>query len=335
MKVFLHGRDNIGWSIDNDRSYTAAFLRDLGHSVTSNFLAAYLVHSVWWSQLSNFRVYPLRWKKIMATCTNEVYIYPQFSKAKQFVKLWIAPSHSMNEKLKLAGVDVRYQPFYVDENIFIEQDKDREELARELGIDYNRIRGKLVISSFQRDSLGSDLNQPKWQKNPELLVNILDNLPKDKFVFLLAGPRRHWIINQCKKLEIPYVFCGKEPDSYKDDIMLNILDINNMNRLYNLTDLYIVSSYSEGGPKAVLESAFTRTMILSTKVGLAPDFLDQWCIYSTMEEATTKIRYIMEGKDISPILKSNYEKAFSIASYKPMLNRWQEIYDYFKDKYLV
>jgi hypothetical protein len=271
----------------------------------------------------------------MAAVTNEIYIHPQFAKAQKFVDLWIGPSQSMCEKLKQAGIDFRYQPFYVDEKVFTELDKDREELAQGLGIDYQQIRGKLVIGSFQRDTLGADLSQPRWQKNPELLVNILDNLPKDKFVLLLAGPRRHWIINQCKQRQIPYAYCGKKPDSLEDDIMLNILDYKSMNDLYNLTDLYIVSSQSEGGPKAVLESAFTKTMILSTKVGLAPDFLDEWCLYDTIEEATAKIRDIMEGKDIYPIIKSNYEKTFSIASYKPMLNRWQEIYDYFKDRYLI
>ena len=54
---------------------------------------------------------------------------------------------------------------------------------------------------------------------------------------------------------------------------MNTVDKKNMNKLYNLSDLYVVSSRSEGGPKAVLEAAFAGTMILSTGVGLAPDFL--------------------------------------------------------------
>lgn len=116
---------------------------------------------------------------------------------------------------------------------------------------------------------------------------------------------------------------------------LKTLDRQTMNKLYNLIDLYIVSSRNEGVPKAVLESVFTKTMLLSTDVGLAPDYLHQRCIYSTMEEATIKIRDIMKGKDISRLLKSNYDKVYSIASFKPMLNRWHEIYDYFKDTYLL
>ena len=108
-----------------------------------------------------------------------------------------------------------------------------------------------------------------------------------------------------------------------------------MNRLYNLIDLYIVSSKSEGGPKAVLESAFTKTMILSTDVGLAPDFLNPWCIYGTVEEAEQKIKEIMAGKDVSEFVELNYQKAHSIASYEPMRDRWEEIYDHFRSVYVA
>ena len=336
MRIFLFGRDKVGWALDAEWKSTKMFLTDIGHTVTSNFLTADVLHSVWWNSLLSPRVYPLRWKKIMAVASNEIDINdPQFVKAKGFVNLWVAPSQMMYERLKLAGVDVKYQPFYTDEKEFAKLRKSKEAIAQELGINYELLRDKLVIGSFQRDSLGGELNKPKWQKGPELLVHILSNLPRDKFVLLLAGPRRHWIINQCKELEIPYVYLGKEPDTLEDDIKLNTLDKQTMNGLYNLIDLYIVSSRSEGGPKAVLESAFTKTLVLSTNVGLAPDFLHPWCIYATVEEVLQKIIEIMEGKDINEIVKFNYEKAYSIASYKPMLDRWKEIYDYFEDTHLI
>lgn len=335
MKVFLFGRDNVGWSINYDRKYTEDFLKCLQNNLTNIFFLADVVHSVWWDLLLSYRFYPLRWKKILAVATNEINIEaPKFLKAKKFVKLWIAPSKGMYNTLKSAGVDVKYQPFYVNEKIFYKNNKSREEIAQKLDISYELFIDKMVIGSFQRDSLGVDLSKPKWQKGPEILIDILKELPKDRFILLLAGPRRHWIINQCKELGIPYLYYGKEPNSLEDDIMLNTLDKQTMNKLYNLIDLYIVSSRSEGGPKAVLESAFTRTMILSTDVGLAPDFLHPWCIYETAEEAEQKIKGIIEGKDISEFVKFNYQKAYSIASYKPMLSRWREIYEYFEDTYL-
>ena len=336
MKIFTTGRDKVGWSTDYDMEYTKMFLADTGHIVTHNFLRAEVVHSVWWGALLRYRVYPLRWKKIIAVATNWIDTdSSEFLKAKKFINLWIAPSRTMHNKLELAGVDAKYQPFYADEKTFYKVNKSREKIAQELDINYELFKEKLVIGSFQRDSLGTDLNKPKWQKGPEILIDILTKLPKGEFILLLAGPRRHWIINQCKKLGIPYFYYGKEPKRLKDDIHWNTLDKQAMNKLYNLTDLYVVSSRSEGGPKAVLESAFTKTMILSTDVGLAPDFLNPWCIYRTAEEAEQKIKEMMGRGDISDFIKFNYEKADSIASYKPMLDRWREIYEYFKDTYFV
>lgn len=335
MRIFLFGKDNVSWSIDYDRKYTEAFLREIGYVITSNFLRADVVHSVWWDLLLSYRFYPLRLKKIIAVITNEINTNShEFQTARKFVNLWIAPNQTLCKKLKLTGTDVKYQPFYADERIFVKLNKSKEEIARELGIDYELFVNKLVISSFQRDSLGADLSKPKWQKGPDLLINILSKLPKDRFILLLAGPRRHWVINQCRQLQIPYYYYGEEPKGLKDDIRQNTFDKQTINKLYNFTDLHIVSSKSEGGPKAVLESAFATTMILSTKVGLATDFLNPWCIYETVDEVTAKIREIMEGKDVSQLLKSNYEKAYAVASYKPMLDRWRKIYEYFKNTYL-
>ena len=336
MRVFLFGSDRIGWSIDYDRKYTGNFLKNLRIDLTYLFFLADVVHSVWWDALLSSKFYLLRWKKIIAVATNEIDINDhKFQNAKKYVNLWVAPSRTMYNTLKLAGVDVKYQPFYVDEKTFVKLDKTKEEIAQELGINYESFKDKLVVSSFQRDSLGADLSKPKWQKGPELLVTILSALPKDKFFLLLAGPRRHWIINQCRKLGIPYLYYGREPNGLEDDTRFNTLDKQTMNKLYNLTDLYLVSSRSEGGPKAVLESAFTETMILSTNVGLAPDFLNPWCIFKSAEEGAQKIKEITEGKDISEFIKFNYEKADTIASYKPMLDRWKEIYEYFKDTYHI
>ena len=334
MKVFLFGRDNVGWSIDEDRKYAGAFLRELGYMMTSNFLRADIVHSIWWNLLLGFKAYPLRRKKIIAVITHEESTdSPEFLKGRRFVNLWIAPSQAMYRKLELVGADVRYQPFYVDEKIFTKLDKSKKELAQELGIDYELLRGKFVIISTQRDSLGTDLGKPKWQKEPGLLINILSGLPKDKFILLLAGPRRRWVIDQCRERHIPYWYYGEEPQGLTDDIWRNTLDKPCINKLHNLADLYIVSSRSEGGPKAVLESAFAKTMILSTGVGLAPDFLHPWCIYRTAEEAIPKIKGIMGGEDIARFLKANYEKAYSIASYKLVMERWGEIYGYFEEEY--
>ena len=45
--------------------------------------------------------------------------------------------------------------------------------------------------------------------------------------------------------------------------------MSKLNLLYNILDLYIVSSRLEGGPQAILECAISETPIISTNVGVA------------------------------------------------------------------
>jgi hypothetical protein len=40
-------------------------------------------------------------------------------------------------------------------------------------------------------------------------------------------------------------------------------------------DLYIISSRYEGGPRSIIECGLTRTPIISTRVGIAPEFMDE------------------------------------------------------------
>ena len=57
-------------------------------------------------------------------------------------------------------------------------------------------------------------------------------------------------------------------------------DISKLNELYNILDLYIVTSRLEGGPQAILECAVSKTPIISTNVGVAPEILSPKSIFS-------------------------------------------------------
>jgi glycosyltransferase involved in cell wall biosynthesis len=59
-----------------------------------------------------------------------------------------------------------------------------------------------------------------------------------------------------------------------------------INELYNCLDLYIVSSRYEGGPRSIIECALTRTPIISTRVGIAPEFMDANSLFD-MNDWTT------------------------------------------------
>ena len=78
-----------------------------------------------------------------------------------------------------------------------------------------------------------------------------------------------------------------------------------VNELYNLLDLYIVSSRIEGGPQAILECAASKTPILSTKVGVAPEVLHQDSIYDIGEFNKAKIHTEYAWKQVQKYFLPN------------------------------
>jgi len=304
IKVFVLGAEGVNWSIDKDRAHTIRFLELGGFTVTSNIFAADLILCVWHKALLLPKFIWLKWvkrwikKPIVTVISNDISSYPDvLEKIIGYADRIIVPSERTHRFLQKYNVPQYKIPFFVDPQIFHELKESKEALCRKMGIDHERLKGKFVIGSFQRDSLGADLTKPKWQKGPELLVDILDKLPKEKVVLLLAGPRRHYILNECKKRNIETVFYGDMSpiDAGKDDILENNQSLEKINQLYNLSDLYIVSSKSEGGPKAILESALTKTPIFSTPVGFAEDFLSKELIFNNCDQAVKKIKKFMEN----------------------------------------
>ena len=64
-----------------------------------------------------------------------------------------------------------------------------------------------------------------------------------------------------------------------------MMSFEGLNELYNILNLYIVSSRVEGGPQSIMECAVTKTPIISTDVGIAREILSPESIYS-MENFT-------------------------------------------------
>jgi hypothetical protein len=66
-----------------------------------------------------------------------------------------------------------------------------------------------------------------------------------------------------------------------------MVSIETLNELYNCLNLYIISSRYEGGPRSIIECALTNTPVISTKVGIALEFMhpdslfdiDDWTSY--------------------------------------------------------
>ena len=72
MRVYVLGRDGVGWSIDRDRQHTVRALVSSGHDVVRTPLRADVVYCVWWNLLEAPRWRPLRWKRVAAVVTNDI-----------------------------------------------------------------------------------------------------------------------------------------------------------------------------------------------------------------------------------------------------------------------
>lgn len=324
MRVKVIGKDNVGWSIDRDRSHLVSFLADMKDvEVTESYWNADVYFFVWLDLVRSPRYFFARImrrimkKKIIAWITNDVTQNKEFLAHTWPVDLFISPSSRTSEFLGAKHLPYIEIPFFVSNEVYKELSETREVLAEKLAINYDAIKNKFLIGTFQRDSLGEDLTRPKWQKNPDLLIEILKTLPKEKFVLVLAGPRRHYLINCLRKLGIPYVFVGNEEyvAAMKDDMFENNLPEETINMLYSLIDMNIVTSVSEGGPKAVLESALTKTLIVSTDVGNARDILHPDLVFrldDTIKMAAWVSRVVGGSNgSVSSYVTYNYDHALA------------------------
>ena len=68
--------------------------------------------------------------------------------------------------------------------------------------------------------------------------------------------------------------------------------------MYNVLDLYIVSSRIEGGPQAILECAISKTPIVSTDVGIAGEVLHHQSIYNDkINEALPNVEFAYKNSE--------------------------------------
>ena len=170
-------------------------------------------------------------------------------------------THSQVKKLTKKPIFVI--PFWINQNLWF-QIKDLDKLYSK----YHLSKSSYFVGSFQRDTEGFDLKSPKLSKGPDQFIKIVKDLNKKhkNLVVLLTGRRRQYIINELEKEEIEFKY-------------FEMASFNELNELYNMLDLYIVSSRYEGGPAAIMECALTKTPLISTNVGIADEILANKSIY--------------------------------------------------------
>lgn len=315
------------WSTADDKALYVQALREQNFPIAHSIMRAGSILAINWYSLNANRYRWLRrvfrHKRILALLTSDPQAdEPSFRAIAGIADCYICVNRRQMNYLAAQGVTkgIFYNPIYVDEKQFAPLALNREEICRRLGIGPSELCGRILIGSFQRDSLGKDLAQPKWQKGPDMLLDILLNLDPRRYLLVLAGPRRHYVVNRCRELRIPYLFVGDERpiDNRTDDFgsLANTRSASEMALLYNLIDLYLASSNSEGGPKAVLEASLCRTPILSTDVGMSPDMLSPYSIYRSSDEAIGKIEELFRRPDLQTSLADdNFQKVSA-------LNHW-------------
>ncbi len=333
---FVIGRDYVNWSIDQDNKNARYFLNLNNFKINTFIFKSNYVLCVWYDILlqdNNLWIFFLKRVvkfKIIAFVTNDIRLYPmKVEKLRNFIDLWVSPSQKIYDFLIKNDLNVILIPFFISKKIFYPINKNKKFLCQKLKIDYNKVKDKLIIGSFQRDSRNT-LDRPKEVKNPDLLIDILNKLDKTKYIFLIAGPRRHYIVNRCENLKIPYLYYGhfEYIENYIDDLLINNLPYKTINLLYNISGLYIISSKFEGGPKAVLEASLTKTLIFSTDVGLAKDFLHEDLIYS--EDSIQDIINFIDNfekyeKKINEYISLNYNKTRRILTEKNYQNYYKNL----------
>ncbi|WP_028583113.1 glycosyltransferase [Desulfogranum mediterraneum] len=338
MKIYIIGCDQM-WATGVDEVHYRKVLRELGHQIVGNPIAAEAIVAVTWYHMIKWywfllkRAFPN--KRFYAVLSSNPAFHPEyFEPIRKIADEYIYFNTQQFEFLKAEGIEesaMHYNPVYVDETIYSPVRLSKKDLAARLGLDYSRLKGRYVIGSLQRDSLGDELDKPKWQKDPDLLLSVLQRLDQDKFVLLLGGPRRHYIIKQCQRLSIPYYYIGDESyvisgrDDYHDG--KNFLSKSETNLFYNLCDLYIVSSKSEGAPMAAVETALCKVPVIATRVGMAADFLAPSMIYSSPQEAAELVTRCMEDPQFTEeVVGTTFQQTIRVNNYGALLERMGQIF---------
>lgn len=117
-----------------------------------------------------------------------------------------------------------------------------------------------TVGSFQKDGNGwEEGNEPKLIKGPDIFCAVMEKLSKKyPVIAILTGPARGYVKKRLHKAGIPFIH----------DYLKNYDEITNYIRL---SDLCLITSRIEGGPRAILEAWATGVPVVSTPVGMIPD----------------------------------------------------------------
>ena len=306
MKIFL-SKINESWIVDRMRSDWYEHNEKISTENISSSNIIWIISPWLWKKI------PKRYLKTKNVVCSIYHIdfetfgkkeRSEFFERDKYVDFYHVISLKTKKQLQtLTEKEIISIPLWINQNNWFHIEK-KDNLRKE----FNLNESDYLIGSYQRDTEGHDLTSPKLIKGPDIFLKIVEeicNSNKNAKV-VLAGNRRNYLIKNFENKSIPYVY-------------FEMVDLPTLNKLYNILDIYIVSSRVEGGPQAIVECALTKTPIVSTDVGVASEILHSESIFveGEFKTAVPNIDYayknsqkykIPEGmNDYVKMFKDHYE----------------------------
>jgi len=266
MKVFLT-KINESWIVDRVRKEFYNNNKDIVTNSIKKSDIVWIIAPWMWDKLDLKKI---KNKKTICSIyhvdTNSLGVEEvnRFNEYDKYVDEYHTISIKSKEQIeRFTDKPVTQIPFWVNTKKFFNIE-DKTLLRKK----YNFSKDSFLVGSFQRDSEGSDLTKPKLIKGPDVYLEIVKRLYKENnnLEVVLTGKRRNYLINNLQNLGINFRY-------------FEMLKLENLNELYNILDLYIVSSRVEGGPQAIAECATSNTPIVSSNVGVAQQILSEESIF--------------------------------------------------------
>jgi glycosyltransferase involved in cell wall biosynthesis len=275
MTLYVIG-DRLGWSIDDDRTRLLETAQRLGYKIGSNRVLPFRRRQAVF-QHNHFNALQPRWLESSHALGLSYFHgrpgtpgYPEFDRAHDALRKNAARVNrvqvthgEMNDLVLDAGVEanrVHRIPIGVDlANFPLVDDARRADARNALDLPVSAF----VVGSFVKDGVGlAEGREPKLVKGPDTLVQVLARLRGQipELVVLLTGPARGYVRSELERLDVPY----------RHTLLATRADLASA---YHATDLTLVTSRQEGGPKAVLESLAAGVPLVTTRVGQAGELV--------------------------------------------------------------
>ena len=306
MKIYVN-KVKENWVVDNFINEWMEYNGDTTVKYIKNAELIWIIAPWTWNQISKRH---LTKKKVI--CTIHHIDFNKFDDAERinfydrdkYIDFYhVISEKTKNQLKKLTNKKIFTQPFWIDQRKF-HYLHDKKSLRKK----YKFNNESFLVGSFQRDTEGHDLISPKLSKGPDKFLEIVKDLQKtqNNLEVVLTGKRRNYLIKNFEENSINYKY-------------FEMVDFADLNELYNILDLYIVSSRIEGGPRSVFECAQTETPIISTDVGFASEILAEESIYSFDDhlKARPNIEYA----------KNNVSNFLIPKGFQYYLNMFNEVYE--------